>query len=61
MNQDRIDQIHDVIYFLEKYWKQNPDLRLAQILGNKFPGDNYYTKDQDILDYLVKLTNEVHD
>lgn len=61
MNQDRIDQIHDIIYFLDKYWKLNPDLRLTQILGNGFHGDSYYVKDQDVLDYLVKLTNEVQD
>lgn len=61
MNQDRTDQIHDIIYFLDKYWKKNPELRLTQILGNKFPGDNYYTQDQEVLDYLVKLTNEVQD
>ena len=61
MNQDRADQIHDIIYFLDKYWKKNPELRLTQIIGNKFHGDNYYTHDQDVLDYLVKLTNEVQD
>lgn len=61
MRQDRLDQIQDVIYFLDKYWKKNPDLRLCQILGNRFPGDNYYTHDQDVLDYLVKLVNEVQD
>ena len=61
MTQDRLDQIHDVIYFLDKYWKKNPDLRLTQLLGNRFPGDNYYVQDQEVLDYLVKLTNEVED
>lgn len=61
MNQDRLEQIQEVLYFLEKYWKQNPDLRLCQILGNRFPGDNYYTTDQAVIDYLVKLVNEVND
>lgn len=61
MRQDRIEQVQDVLYFLEKYWKQNPDLRLCQILGNKFPGDNYYVNDQDVLNYLVKMVNEVQD
>jgi uncharacterized protein YihD (DUF1040 family) len=61
MRQDRLDQIQDIIYFLDKYWKQNPELRLCQILGNKFPGDNYYTNDQEVIDYLVKLVNEVKD
>lgn len=61
MNQDRLDQIQDVLYFLDKYWKMNPELRLTQILGNRFPGDNYYVRDQDVLDYLVKIVNEVKD
>ena len=61
MRQDRLDQIQDILYFLEKYWKKNPELRLTQILGNRFHGDNYYTTDQDMLDYLVKIVNEVKD
>ena len=61
MNQDRLEQIQDVLYFLDMYWKKNPELRLTQILGNRFPGDNYYVKDQDVLDYLVKIVNEVKD
>jgi uncharacterized protein YihD (DUF1040 family) len=61
MSQDRVDQIEEVIYFLRKYWQKNPDLRLCQILGNRFPGDNYYIEDQAVLDYLVKLVNEVDD
>ena len=61
MRQDRAEQIEEVIYFLRKYWAQNPDLRLCQILGNRFPGDNYYTTDQAVLEYLVKLVNEVGD
>lgn len=61
MSQDRIEMIEEIIYSLRKYWQQNPELRLTQILGNKFPGDNYYTKDQEVLDYLVKLVNEVKD
>ena len=61
MSQDRIEQVQDILYFLDKYWKRNPDLRICQILGNKFPGENYYTPDQEVLDYLVKLVNEVQD
>jgi uncharacterized protein YihD (DUF1040 family) len=61
MSQDRVDQIEEVIYFLRKYWQKNPDFRLCQILGNRFPGDNYYIEDQAVLDYLVKLVNEVDD
>lgn len=61
MNQDRVEMIEEIIYLLRKYWHQNPELRLTQILGNKFPGDNYYVKDQEVLNYLVKLVNEVKD
>lgn len=61
MIQDKAEMIEEIVYFLRKYWHQNPELRLTQILGNKFPGDNYYTTDQAVLDYLVKLVNEVKD
>jgi hypothetical protein len=43
-------------------WKQNPDLRLMQLLGNGFPAaDNYYVDDKQVIDYLVKVVNEVED
>ena len=60
--QDRAEQVNDVLYFLSKYWRRNPQLRLMQVLGNGFPaGDNYYVDDQAVLDYLIKLENEVED
>jgi len=62
MNQDRFTEINNMIEFLHMAWKKNPDLRLMQILGNGFPaGDNYYVDDKRVLDYLVKLVNEVED
>jgi uncharacterized protein YihD (DUF1040 family) len=61
-NLDRAEMRTEIMYFLEKAWKKHPNLRLMQILGNGFPtGDNYYVDDQAVLDYLVKLVNEVED
>ena len=52
----------EILYFLEKAWRKNPNLRLMQLLGNGLPAeDNYYVADQTILDYLVKVANEVED
>jgi len=50
----RIDRILKII---EKIWKDNPDLRLYQLLGNCFNPyqDPYYTEDNE-LEYLLKKT-----
>lgn len=55
-------EIHNLIYMIEMAMKKYPDLRLMQLLGNGFPtGDNYYVDDKKVMDYLVKLVNEVED
>lgn len=51
---DRIDNVLDA---LEAYWTDNPDLRLAQIVGNAgqrngFGTDPYYMEDDALLRYL---------
>ena len=62
MSTDRLVQINNIVEFLSIAWKKNPDLRLMQLLGNGFPaGDNYYVDDKKVIDYLVKLVNEVED
>jgi len=62
MNLNRTVEIHNLIYMLEMAMKKYPDLRLMQLLGNGFPaGDNYYVDDKRVMDYLVKLVNEVED
>ena len=62
MKADRIKEIENMIEFLSMAWKKNPDLRLMQLLGNGFPaGDNYYVDDKQVIDYLVKVVNEVED
>jgi uncharacterized protein YihD (DUF1040 family) len=61
-NLDREDMRIQIMYFLEKAWKKHPNLRLMQLIGNGFAaGDNYYVADQSVLDYLVKVVNEVED
>ena len=58
----RAVEIHNLIYMLDLAMKKYPDLRLMQLLGNGFPaGDNYYVDDKRVMDYLVKLVNEVED
>jgi uncharacterized protein YihD (DUF1040 family) len=59
---NRVIEINNMLEFLSMAWKKNPDLRLMQLLGNGFPeGDNYYVDDKKVMDYLVKLVNEVED
>jgi uncharacterized protein YihD (DUF1040 family) len=36
-------------------WKDNPDLRLCQLIGNVAPYDNYHVEDDD-LEKRLKLT-----
>lgn len=62
MTTNRMVEIHNLIYMIEMAMKKYPDLRLMQLLGNGFPtGDNYYVDDKKVMDYLVKLVNEVED
>jgi hypothetical protein len=62
MTTDRMVEIHNLIYMIEMAMKKYPDLRLMQLLGNGFPaGDTYYVDDKKVMDYLVKLVNEVED
>ena len=35
-------------------WKDNPDLRLCQLIGNVAPYDNYYVEDDDLEDRLKR-------
>ena len=50
----RIDRI---LAKLGKAWKENPDLRLMQLLGNCFQdnGDRYYTEDE-VVESLLSST-----
>lgn len=62
MKIDRLIEINNMLEFLSIAWKRNPDLRLMQLLGNGFQaGDNYYVADKQVMDYLVKLVNQVED
>lgn len=51
------ERIDDVLDELEEYWRRNPDLRLAQIIGNAGQDighgkDPYYMQDEELLSYL---------
>ncbi len=55
-NPERIDKILNLI---KKVWKQNPDLRLFQLLGNPFePEDHYHTEDDELEEKLENYYNE---
>lgn len=52
-NPERIDRI---LKRIKKIWKNQPDLRLLQLLANCFPpGDHYYI-DDDCLEEKLKQT-----
>lgn len=54
----RIDGILKVV---GKYWKENPDLRLGQLILNVAYGtgcEPYYIEDKDIIDLLKKYYGE---
>lgn len=49
-------RIEHLLKLIKKIWKENPDLRLMQLLGNSLPsGDNYYCED-DKLELALKLS-----
>lgn len=39
----------EIVGRLLEVWKQNPSLRLMQLLGNVFRGDPYYVEDYDVI------------
>ena len=50
-------RIPEVLKELEKFWKQNPDLRLGQIIANlnyeiMENNDPFYMEDTDLLELL---------
>lgn len=56
-------RINEVLQELEEYWKDNPDLRLAQIIGNAgqenlHGRDPYHMEDEELLSYLQSRNDE---
>ena len=42
-------RIVPILCLIETIWKENPDLRLCQLIGNCFPaGDHYHREDDDL-------------
>lgn len=48
-------RIKKVLKIIEEVWKRNPDLRLCQLIGNVFPGDNYYIEDTTLVKKLKTI------
>lgn len=40
---------------VERVWKENPELRLAQLIANAHPGDIFYVEDQQLADEIRAL------
>lgn len=60
-------RIKTIIKKLEKYWSENPDLRLGQIIANcvrahdgRLNCDPFYIEDEDLVDGLKKLDSYLH-
>ena len=56
------ERIPEVLKELEEFWKQNPDLRLGQIISNLSyesmrNNDPFYMEDDDLLE-LLKQKNK---
>ena len=56
------ERIPEVLKELEEFWKQNPDLRLGQIISNLSyesmrNNDPFYMEDKDLLE-LLKQKNK---
>ena len=44
-----------MVCLIETIWKENPDLRLCQLIGNVAPYDNYHVEDDDLEKRLKEL------
>lgn len=56
------DRIDEVLAALEAYWKQNPDLRIGQIIENAAQesqfDDAYHMEDNTVVRYLKRRTED---
>lgn len=41
-------RIKPMLKLIEQIWKECPDLRLCQLIGNVAPHDNYHIEDDDL-------------
>ncbi len=59
------DRIPEVLRMLETAWKQQPDMRLGQLviaaasLGSKVDGDPFYTEEPAMMRGLARLIEEM--
>jgi len=50
-------RIKPLLKLIEQIWKEYPDLRLCQLIGNVAPYDNYHIEDDDLEIRLRKVYN----
>ena len=57
-----VDRIEKILHVLETIWRDNPDLRLGQIITNAVPPDAfdlYYIDDQTVLQGLEYFKSQL--
>jgi uncharacterized protein YihD (DUF1040 family) len=52
-------RIKRILELIQNIWEQHPDLRLCQLIGNVFPGDNYHIEDDDLEKQLLYQYNKL--
>jgi len=52
-------RIPKILKRLQKVWNKNPDLRLAQLLGNVWRGDPYYVEDEKFITEIEELYKRI--
>lgn len=48
-------RIKPLLKKIEQIWKEYPDLRFCQLIGNVTPYDNYWVEDDDLEKRLEKM------
>ena len=55
-----INRIPIILNRLEMLWKQYPDLRLGQLIGNYLDGVSlYYREDEELIEILETAYNQI--
>ena len=43
-----------ILKLIKEIWKESPDLRLFQLLGNPFPPEDHYYKEDELLEKSLR-------
>lgn len=53
------NRIPEVLEEIRKVWEQHPDMRLTQLIGNVFHGDNYHVEDDKLVDGIKNFYGKI--